>query len=95
MKLTLTLIAALTIASPAPAQSYCGPRDDVIEMLADKHDESPRAAGIVAGTTMMEVWAAPGGSWTIFLTGPEGVACMVAAGEDFSLALVTPDGEPM
>lgn len=94
MKLFIaTAIAAL--ATGASAQSNCGPRESVVALLADSHRESPRAAGTVNGNIMMEVWASEGGSWTIFITGPDGISCMVAAGHDFSTAIVPPSGEPM
>lgn len=94
MKLAIALIAALA-ATPALSQTACAPRDDVVDLLAERHDESPRAAGLVNGGVLLEVWAADNGSWTIFLTDPHGISCMVAAGEDFSMSPAAPDGDPI
>jgi hypothetical protein len=75
------------LAMPAHAQQQCGPRDKMIEMLAEKFGETQRTTGWVGGanetpiTAVMETYANDTtGSWTIILAKPDGSACMLASG---------------
>jgi len=71
-------------SSPAPAQSICSPRDDAIAQLGRKYGEVPRAIGLADGGHVVEVLTSDrGGTWTIIVTLPNGVSCLVAAGENW------------
>ncbi|MEL7465776.1 MAG: hypothetical protein AAFN79_17030 [Pseudomonadota bacterium] len=91
MKTTLTcaaLACAFTIvaASSAKAQQggLCGQRDQIVSQLQSVHGESRQAVGLQQNARVMETYANPEtGSWTIIVSTPTGVACLVAAGEAF------------
>lgn len=69
-------------AAPASAQPQCGMRASILEVLDQKYGETPVAVGVTEGGGLLEVISsADGVTWSILVTSPEGVACLVAAGE--------------
>ena len=89
------LLATLLAASPAAALQ-CGSRDAVTVTLAERYGEVRQALGLAQNGVVMELYAAETGSWTILITRPDGMACLLAAGEDFqSLSeALPPPGDP-
>ncbi len=66
----------------AAQQVACRPHDDVLPHLAQKYDEVPVAIGVTNSGGLVEVLTtADGGTWTIIVTTPQGISCLVAAGE--------------
>ncbi len=85
-----TTVIATTTAS---AQQNCAPRAAVIEQLAGKYGESRQAIGIASQGRVVEVFASEeSGSWTITVTLPSGLTCLVSAGDAFEL--LTEDLQP-
>jgi hypothetical protein len=75
-------LAALVIALSAAAQSVCvTERGDVLKQLSNDFQENPVAMGLAADGSVVEVLVASSGSWTILVTKPTGVSCVVASGE--------------
>lgn len=72
----------------------CGPRDQVTKVLAEKYKEFPRAAGIMSGLTLMEIYVSERGTWTILTTNDQGIACVVRAGEAWDELPPPPKGRP-
>ena len=84
--LSLGFAGLIFLTQPAQAQSQtkCGPRAAVVKTLAEKYAETRRSIGISANNMVMEVYAAEGsGSWTITVTTPQGLTCLVASGLGF------------
>jgi hypothetical protein len=84
----LTAAAALFIVSATSAQAEsqrnCGPRIVVVARLADSDGETRQSVGIGSNNAMVEVFASDAtGSWTILVTTPTGVTCLVASGQAF------------
>ena len=81
----LGFTASLMAASPALAQGRnCAPREVVVERLAEKYGESRQAIGIGQQGMVMETFAsAESGSWTITVTMPTGMTCLMASGQSF------------
>ena len=84
----LTAAAALYLAgttqAAAQSQRNCGPRDAVVERLASGYGETRQSVGIGSNNAMVEVFASDEtGSWTILVTMPTGVSCLVASGQSF------------
>jgi len=73
----------LTQHAQAQTQPQCGPRAAVVKTLAEKYAETRRSIGIAANNTVMEVYAADTGTWTITVTTPQGLTCLVASGQGF------------
>ncbi len=75
-------LIALMVAGPAAAQTTCTiERVKVLKHLSGKYQESPVAMGLTSDGAMLEVLASKSGSWTLLITGPDGVSCMVTSGE--------------
>jgi len=87
-KLNTALIALasaviLLFALPARAQGQnCGPRDIVVERLADRFGETRRGIGLATRTRVVEIFASDAtGTWTVTVTLPNGRTCLLASGQ--------------
>ncbi len=93
----LAVILAL-LASTASAQIPCGERDVIVAQLGSKYGETRRSYGttVLNGVVLLiETWASESGSWTILRTRPDGVTCLLGAGQGYE-AVVEPDkGAPL
>ena len=84
LSLPLGLIALVLVPVSALAQGPCAKRDVVLGQLAERYGETRRSMGIAANNTVMEVFAATDtGTWTITVTLPDGMTCLVASGQGF------------
>ncbi len=82
IKGSLLLSFFLIFIGSALAQPQCNERDNVLELLAKKYQETPIAAGVTNTGGLVEVLTdSKGGTWTIIVTTPQGMSCLVAAGE--------------
>lgn len=75
----------LTTTSIANAQGQrCGPRTTVVEKLAQKYGETRQSMGLAANNAVVEVFASDEtGTWTITVTGTNGLTCLVASGQAY------------
>ncbi len=84
---TVSFVVALMASStlPAAAQTQnCGSRDTVIERLADRYGESRQSIGMAPQGRVVEVFASlETGTWTITVTMPNGMTCLVASGQSY------------
>ena len=95
-------IAAFLAAFTAglwPDQSHsaqCGRSEPIIAYLGKKYKEEPRAMGTVGSTGFMQLYVSEAGTWTVLLTSPEGISCIVAAGQNYEAlkASEPPKGPP-
>ncbi len=71
---------ALGLPAPASAQTACGERNRVISELAQLNAETPKAIGLSASGTVIELLVSPNGDWTILATFPSHQTCLVATG---------------
>lgn len=91
LNLTLGMGLLALAAQQANAQNAaqnaarnCGPRDVVVSRLADGFGETRQSIGVAANNSVMEVFASDdSGSWTITVTLPNGLTCLVASGQAF------------
>ena len=87
MKLTSVLIAAAALLAPSLSQAQgqnCGNRDLVVERLTTKYGESRQSIGMAPKGRVVEVFASQEtGTWTITVTMPNGITCLVASGQSF------------
>jgi len=88
------LIAMIFVSMPAQAAG-CAMRDQVVERLKTQYSETLTGGGLQASRnsqTIVEVWSSrETGTFTVILTTPEGLACVVATGTDWFLAAEVPD----
>ena len=83
-KTMLRAVAPLLVAlrsAPAWAQTVCSQRTTFIQQLSGKYSESPVSMGLSSNGSVIEVLASATGSWTIIITNPNGLSCVVAHGE--------------
>jgi hypothetical protein len=89
------LFGLASAASPAHAAN-CAMRDTVVDRLEKKYSEQFTAGGLQtsrATQTVVEVWSSPEtGTFTVMLTNPQGISCIVATGTDWFQQL--PDAKP-
>lgn len=80
---TAALLSALTL--PATAQQvYCDERPAVIDYLSTQFDEQPLAIGLANNGGVIEILASRArDSWTLIITQPNGMSCLIAAGENW------------
>lgn len=84
--LTAAAVFYLAAVTDAAAQSSrnCGPRIAVVERLAEGYGETRQSMGLGANNAVVEVFASEEtGSWTITITRPGGLTCLVASGQAF------------
>ena len=83
------VIAALVgpVRAQTPPQSaqimMCAKHAQVVGHLAARYSEIPMARGLTQTGYVLEVLVSENGSWTIILTRPNGLSCLVSAGEDW------------
>ena len=74
---------AFAAAAPAQAQSVCGDRAEIIKVLGSKYKEMPTAFGIAGQRNLVELFTSTTGSWTMLMTEPKGVTCILATGQSW------------
>jgi len=93
--LSLAIFSATALSSTAAAEPQCDERDNVLKLLSKKYKESPVAIGVTNNGGLVEVLSATKGStWSIIVTTPKGMSCLVAAGEgwrDIEAASLDPE----
>ena len=73
-------------AGQATAQqaNNCAPREVVVDRLATGYGETRQSMGLGAQGAVVEVFASDDtGTWTITVTMPNGMTCLVASGQSF------------
>lgn len=69
-------------SAPAPgAQRACLPHDGVDSKLRNEFGEKVLGRGISKDGTLLEVFMAPAGTFTVIKTTPQGLSCVVDFGE--------------
>lgn len=62
----------------------CAPREAVVERLAEGYGETRQSVGLGSNNAVVEVFASDEtGSWTITVTMPGGLTCLVASGQSY------------
>ncbi|MEE8279609.1 MAG: hypothetical protein V3R55_02775 [Alphaproteobacteria bacterium] len=80
----LALVILLFAGSPsiAAAQTVCVDRAAMLDRLAAEYGEQLTEVKMIENFGLVEVLRSPSkGSWTIILTKPSGISCVLAAGK--------------
>ena len=77
---------------PASAQTACGDRAEILTKLAKHHSERPQAMGLSADGKVIEVLVSSTGSWSILVSHPNRLTCLVATGESWESLPVVATG---
>ena len=65
-------------------------RDHVLTTLAGEHAEVPVAVGLSDDGKIVEIAASSDGSWTVIVTDPNKVSCIVASGDAWQEMVANP-----
>ncbi len=80
----LLVASAAAVSARAEPQPTCIKRAELLQQLAAKFSEKPVAAGIADNGMLLEVYASlKGETWTVAMTLPNGVTCLVASGQEW------------
>lgn len=72
------------LATPASAtENVCGKRDDIVSRLENGYQEFNSAMGMSTNGGLVELFTSENGTWTLMLTQPDGVSCLIAAGQNW------------
>lgn len=93
--LLAALVAAFVALSSAPgaAKVVCGERDTFLVRLGKAYAERPIAMGLTSAGSVMEMLTSNTGTWTILITYPNGITCMIAAGDSWEPLVVPASGQ--
>ena len=96
--LVLALLAFGSLSlTPRPAAAQgaprvCTERESLLAQLESKYGEVPVAIGVADGRLVELLTAKDGVTWTIILTTPKGVFCLVASGDGWRPLAPVPTG---
>jgi hypothetical protein len=94
--LAATTLAASAAPATAQGQSMCAARAQVVGMLASRYGESVRGMGLANQNRVIEIFASEEtGTWTITMTLPNGMTCLMASGRHYETVAATPEGDPL
>ncbi|MGE0117247.1 MAG: hypothetical protein AB7S71_22900 [Dongiaceae bacterium] len=80
-----------TLALAAAAPPYCAARNDVLTKLANDFREQPASVALTSDGQLLEVLKSDTKlTWSILITSPNGVSCLVAAGESWQDKRIDP-----
>lgn len=62
--------------------AQCADHSQIIVRLAERYGETRQGVGLGQNNSIVEIYASRDtGTWTILVTMPDGIACLVASGE--------------
>lgn len=68
---------------PAHAQTPCGDRNQALVKLSEGYSEAPVALGLASNGSVVELFTSNSGTFTIIMTHPSGVSCLMISGESW------------
>lgn len=74
----------LAVTGPATAQQVCGPHEVAKDQLEKRFDEKVVGRGLAnSGKQMFELFVSENGTWTVVVSQPRGLSCVLASGESW------------
>ncbi len=74
----------LTLKTVHANPANCAKRGELLTKLNERFGESPQTTGLTPNGHLIETYAHPStGTWTIILTLPNGISCMLASGKAY------------
>jgi hypothetical protein len=78
----LALAMGAAVASTgAQAASSCAPRSEIAKALGDSFHEQQGMYALSASGNLVELFVSKAGTWTLVVSTPRGVSCVLDAGE--------------
>ena len=85
--ISAALVFGMAANGPPALAQTCAPREVIVERLKNTFDERLSSAGLQSGQPVdlvIEIWSSQNtGTFTILMSHPKGVSCMVASGRDY------------
>lgn len=83
----VSLLAAVAEPAPQPVpERHCWPRADIDKVLTQTYGERRIASGVTSHGLLLEMYGRPDGDgWTILVTLPNGVSCLIVDGDSLEL----------
>ena len=89
----LTVMATAVDAQTAASQMLCSARPIMVEQLQKRYAEVPVAMGLQSNGTVLEVYSSRRtNTWSIVITTPTGVSCLVSEGQNWEALPQLVDG---
>jgi len=91
LKSCLPILLTLPLSSGAvraqvPAGVPCAARGMATTQLHELYGERRIGYGLAANGSVIELFASPSGSFTVFATLPDGISCLIATGQSWEPA---------
>lgn len=84
--IVLILALMLGVGTSARARTVCMAHTDLATQLDSRFSEAPIAIGLASNNLLVEVFSnGDGSTWTMVLTKPDGMSCVMATGEDWEI----------
>jgi hypothetical protein len=78
----LVVLVPLGATAQEEESTECAERRTIVEMLNSQYDETARAIGVISEEVVLEVFVSKeSGTWTVLVTDPQGLSCVLAAGQ--------------
>ena len=65
------------------ATAFCDKRQFITQSLTQDYKKGPVSMGVSNTGSVIEIFASENGSWTMVLTKPDGMSCMIAVGSNW------------
>ena len=102
LRFTIAVIGSIALSalttSSATAQAidaFCGDHMEITSRLGKTYGESRAGFGLLDDGRMVEIFTSRQGTWSMLVTAPGGVTCLVASGEAWQIPPVASVTEPM
>ena len=79
----VAVLSSLPVPAATAQDTPCAERTNIVDTLDSQYKESPRAIGLVSKEAVLEVFVSDTGTWTVVVTDPKGVSCVLAAGQSW------------
>lgn len=92
----LAISFSTTVKAEAQRQMICAEREQVIATLEERYGESVRGRGLASQNRIIEIFASEEtGTWTITMTMPNGMTCLMTSGQHYETVSALPEGDPL
>lgn len=79
--IVLAMLCLVMMAKAFAQQAACGDRDAIVKMLSEKYQEQVVDRGLIPSQQqILEIFASPSGSWTVLVSRPSGMTCIMGCG---------------
>ena len=65
------------------APVVCDDRTTIVSSLSDDYKETRNSIGLANSGSVVEVFSATDGTWSMIITRPDGISCLIAAGRNW------------